>query len=80
MWFWLQNWAIFFYNSDKKNPWDNKTRAQELISGAIYIFLSFFGKIWEYVKDQRVGGKKNFIILKVHGQLQTDGISKRFDA
>ena len=34
-----------------KNPWDYKTRAQELTSGAIRMFLSFFVKIWEHFKD-----------------------------
>ena len=34
-----------------KNPWDYKTRAQELTSGAIRMFLSLFVKIWEHFKD-----------------------------
>ena len=42
-----------------KNSWDYKTRAQELTSGAIRMFLSFFGKIWEHYKDGRVGEKRN---------------------
>ena len=37
-----------------KNPWDYKTRAQELISGAICTFLSSFVKIWEHFKDGRI--------------------------
>ena len=50
-----------------KNPWDHKTRAQELTSGAICMFLSFFEKIWEQFKDGRVGKKRNppfFAIFK----------------
>ena len=39
-----------------KNPWDYKTRAQELTSGAIRMLLSFFVKIWEHFKDGRVWG------------------------
>ena len=44
------------------------------------MFLSFFGKILEYFKDRRVEEKKKLPSLKVHDQIQTDGISKRFDA
>ena len=40
-----------------KNPWDYKTRAQELTSGAIRMFLSSFVKIWEHFKDEAHGGK-----------------------
>ena len=43
------------------------------------MFLSFFGKIREYFKDRRVKEKK-LLFLKVHDQLQTYGISKRFEA
>ena len=39
-----------------KNPWDYKTRAQELTSGAIGMFLSLFVWIWELFKDQMVWG------------------------
>ena len=39
-----------------KNPWDYKTRAQELTSGAIRMLLSFFVKIRELFKDGRVWG------------------------
>ena len=65
-----------------KNPWDNKTRAQELTSSAIRMFLSFLDEIWEYLNDGRVGEKNLTFLpfLKVHDQLQTNGISKRFDA
>ena len=38
------------------NPWDYKTRAQELTSGAIRMFLSLFLRIWERFKDQMVWG------------------------
>ena len=62
------------------SPWDYKKKAQDLTSGAICMFLSFFGKIWEYFKDRRVKEKKKSSFLKVHDQLQTDGIFKRFEA
>ena len=39
-----------------QNPWDYKTGAQELISGAIRMWLSFFVRIWELFKDGRVWG------------------------
>ena len=39
-----------------QNPWDYKTRAQELTSGSICKWLSFFVKIWEHFKDGRVWG------------------------
>ena len=39
-----------------QNSWDYKTRAQELINGAICKLLSFFVKIWEHFKDGRVWG------------------------
>ena len=42
-----------------KNPWDYKTRAQELTSGAIRMFLLYFSKIWEHFKDGRVEEKMN---------------------
>ena len=71
---------LLFFTNLTKNPWVHKTRAQELTSGAICMFLSFFGKIWEYFKDRRVKEKKKSPFLKVHDQLQTDGISKRFEA
>ena len=64
-----------------KNLWDYKTRG--LTSGAIHVFLASLGKIWEHFKDRRVGEKSKPIFLpflKVHDQLQTTGISKRFDA
>ena len=38
------------------NPWDYKTRAQELTSGAIRMLLSLFLRIWERFKDQMVWG------------------------
>ena len=41
------------------SPWDYKKKAQDLTSGAICMFLSFFGKIWEHFKDGRVGEKRN---------------------
>ena len=40
-----------------KNPWDYKTRAQELTSGAIRMFLSSFVEIWEHFKDEGQGDK-----------------------
>ena len=40
-----------------KNPWDYKTRAQELTSGAIRMFLSSFVEIWEHFKDEGHGVK-----------------------
>ena len=39
-----------------QNPWDYNTWAQELISGAIRMWLSFFVRIWELFKDGRVWG------------------------
>ena len=62
-----------------KNLWDCKTKAQDPTSGAICMFSSFFGEIWEQFKD----GKEIFFFLpflEEHDQLQTNGISKRFDA
>ena len=49
---------IFLFTNLTKNPWDYKTRAQELTSGAICMFLSFSDKIWEHFKDGRVGEKR----------------------
>ena len=46
---------LCFWNVTQ-NPWDYKTRAQELTSGAIRMWLSFFVKIWEHFKDGRVWG------------------------
>ena len=77
--FGLKIGPLRFWNLTQ-NPWDYETRAQELTSGAICMFLSFFGKIWEYFKDRRVKEKKKSSFLKVHDQLQTDGIFKRFEA
>ena len=37
--------------NQNKNPWDYKTRAQELTSGAICIVLFLFVQIWEGFKD-----------------------------
>ena len=48
-----------------QNPWDYKTRAQELTSGAIRMLLSFCVKIWELLKDGRVWGlfyKMNLVV------------------
>ena len=66
-----------------KNSWDYEIRAQELASGAIRMFLAFLSKIWYHFKGGRVSEKSNptFLpFLKVHDQLQTNGISKRFGA
>ena len=53
--FWLQIGPLCVWNLTQ-NPWDYKTRAQELTSGAIRMLLSFFVRIWEHFKDGRVWG------------------------
>ena len=75
--------GLFLFINLTKNPWDKKTRVQVLTSGAIRMFLAFLGKTWEHFKKRRVGEKRNptFSPFFVVGyQLQTNGISKQFDA
>ena len=48
---------VFPFQNLTKNSWDYKTRAQELTSGAIGMFLPSFVKIWEHFKDEAHGGK-----------------------
>ena len=50
---------VFPFQNLTKNPWDYKTRAHELTSGAIRMFLSYFSKIWEHFKDGKVEEKIN---------------------
>ena len=49
---------LLFFTNLTKNPLVHKTRAQELTSGAICMFLSFYDKILKYLKDRRVKEKK----------------------
>ena len=53
--FGLKSKPLWLWNLTQ-NPWDYKTRAQELINGAICKLLSFFVRIWEHFKDGRVWG------------------------
>ena len=46
------------------NPWDYKTKAQELTGGTIRMFLSLFVRIWERFKDQMVWGSFRNIDFK----------------
>ena len=57
--------SLCFWNLNQ-NPWDYKTRAQELTSGAIRMSLSFSVKIWELFKDGRVWGlfyQMNLVVI-----------------
>ena len=55
--FGLKSKPLWLWNLTQ-NPWDYKTRAQELISGAIGMFPSLFVEIWENFKDERVWRSK----------------------
>ena len=56
---------LLFWNLTK-NPSDFETRAQELTSGAIGMFLSLFVEIWENFKDERVWRSKCSFNFRCH--------------
>ena len=63
--FGLKSKPLWLWNLTQ-NPWDYKTRAQELTSGAIRMLLSFFVRIWELFKDGRVWGIFYYMSLVVN--------------